>query len=171
MKKQRGLSLLEMLLVITIVGIISITVLKSWNSLNRQHNLAAAKQDVAALQQATLRYFQIESCDQNGNFSGNLNPSLATLGLAKLQNGRAPWILTYNAAIIAIGYNPLHKPLYEFKFTAEPTTNLNTETLNLIANALDAKLVNAKLTWLVPIAETNPARQRLIVNGINQCIQ
>lgn len=171
MKKCDGLNLIEMILVIFVIGVLTVTVLKSWDGLHRKHSVIEAQHDVGELKSALSRYFHITGCDEAGKFNGNLMPSLETLGLKNLEHGREPWITEYSAHIISIGENKNNKPLFEFKLTANTKSGLNEKQIALLAGALNAKLNGTQLTWLMPLIERNPRRNNLIDNGVAQCAQ
>jgi type II secretory pathway pseudopilin PulG len=118
-----GASLLELLLALSIIGVIIILGIQRYQSYQQLAQIAEVKTDLQEIFNALNIYFYINGCQQNGDFKGSLAPDLdKDLNLGKLKQGHSPFIYQYKARLEIFGNRKSDgKPLYQFIIRADMT--------------------------------------------------
>jgi len=162
MKRDNGVTLLEMLLVLILVAGILIYSLNRYVSYQRSLELRSVKSDVSHLMMALNQYYTNKGCHSDGVFAGSLTPSLKTLGIDPNDQQRLPLISSYNAAITQLP-RAGKKPLYNLTITATFNDTLTDTRLDWLKGYLTAaERQNNKLTWTaLPNTRTSAPRGQL----------
>ena len=152
-KKSRGMSLLELLLVLTGVAMIMVMSIQRYHRYHQQITTAAIMQDIATLHDALNNYFYEIGCDAKGIFPLNQRtPSMHDLGLNESFTAHPPLIEKYTVTIVSSGKETKNKkPLYLLQinaiFNAATIPPQQLQWYQKILNAADVNVSFYGLTW------------------------
>lgn len=134
MDKQRGVTLVEMLMVLVGIAVILSLSIHRYRDYQRHIQLAGVKNDIASIQEAANRYYHITGCHSDGSFAGDSSPSMKDLGLQL--DGRPP--------IVPFGGNSYSAKIVE---TNEPTTNNKPVYALQVRATLNTAYSDKRMSW------------------------
>ncbi len=150
-RSLKGFTLLEFLFVITVIAVMAYTSINRYQHYREEIEMNAVKSDINIISQAVDIYFHVLSCDSQGVFRGELNPSISDLGLPDSYQSRNSLITQYAASIMNNGEQTAdHKPIYSLQVNATLNSALSTQQLAWYRQALNAGEMDAithRLSW------------------------
>lgn len=175
-----GVSLLEMLLVITVIAVISLLAINHYHIMQQNALLVAVQTDKKMIDRALDDYFYQTGCYQNGVFSklsGNATqyqPDIVRdLGLTAEYQQRQPLVQQYSALIIDTGQKTLMdnppKPIYYLEITAK--LNVTNDQMPWYQKQFDAAgYTGTTLYWrsLSDNSYVQPRKQLWVLDGSRQ---
>lgn len=116
-----GASLIELLLALSITGLITILGVQRYRLYQQDQQVQNITSDLQQIFHALNLYFAQQGCDMDGHFLGAASPLLNhDLHLNALSHGRSPWIQAYTPQITSFSTTKQsHKPLYQLMITAK----------------------------------------------------
>lgn len=113
-RRHKGISLLELLIVVSILGIVAAVAVPGFSS-SKSHEAALAADEIAQ----ALRFARSESMRTGQTYGVHLNPGLRRVRVFSADGSTDPATAVYNV------YHPVTKKLYTVDFDAHPIVRLD----------------------------------------------
>lgn len=179
-KTNQGVSLLELLLVISVMAVITLLGITHYQKMQQNALLAGINSDIQIIKRSLDNYFYRTGCYQTGVFSklsGSITqyqPDIVTdLGLSADYKQRLPLVNHYSVLIIDTGQKTLvdnpPKPIYYLKIQAE--LNVDSSQMNWYQKQLNAAGFNGTtLYWqsLTDNSYVQTNKQLWVLDGSRQ---
>lgn len=153
-EKQRGISLLELLLVLVGIAILTLASIHRYRDYHRQTEMAEIKSDITIIIRALNNYFHITGCNTDGTFPADKRePSMHELGLNNSYQSRLPLVVHYIPHIVASGdHTKRNKPIYLLQINVEFNHTITNSQLAWYKQALNATAIaptSHRLSWQI----------------------